>query len=72
METRHRFSLGSQVGAKLAEARMRDHVRASEIRRAYLLRNAARWDSVKKAMDRVLQHRIQIATPEIAGTSPAP
>ena len=59
MEARHRFSLGTQVGVQLAETRLRECDRASEIKRAHLLKLAARWDSVLKAMERIRQKRRQ-------------
>jgi hypothetical protein len=61
MEMHRKFSLGTQVGVRLAEERMRDYIRASDIKRAYQSKVEARLESVMKAMERIRQKRAQNA-----------
>jgi hypothetical protein len=59
MELHRKFSLGTQVGARLAEERMRDYIRASDIQRAHQMKIDASLESVMKAMERIRQKRLQ-------------
>jgi hypothetical protein len=59
MEMHRKFSLGTEVGARLAEERMRDYIRASDIRRAHQMKVDASLESMMRAMERIRQKRLQ-------------